>query len=744
MAGFDFVTEVSNETIRKLIMNNLQIGGVAVSPPFELSLPLGAPASGNAHLIVNDLQVDLNANDTITLTLSFDRTSVQTTAPFGLTVCPLDGTIAITAPVQLVSAGGANQQISVNLGTATVAINWSAAATQNINQDLAGTGLNAATFTTFATQALTGYVHSVAAPALPMAFRVVPGTNGSIAPSLQFEKLEVHCIPNANRSQQALGIFGILLAANHSHGNHAQKTATAITAAHDGMCISIAPGAFHSLVFCPAIATALSTDVPHLPGSCGPASSFETGGVSVNSITDSFANGHIDINGAVSKSGFCYDATGTFHGALTLSVSGSTLNPSLTMDDPNVDVSIPWYCYVAAGVVLGPIGLVLAGVADAVADGIVSSLAGDAIRNALGSGIPGIGLGALSAATFSSASITPEGLTLQGTVPVFVSHPSVSPALHLNGSVITNHSEVVSSGVFHAKVWCMPDAKDYPYSEYVQQQAGVYSFSGTMVSQPLTPQYTINASGGPAVPLTGTSGTIALPNVNTHYPMPLATGGTALVQTVHISYTISGTSVQLTNVPSEGNYSIYLNLSTKDCAGNTVQNEFHHDLTTWAHLQFEGDKVDIGGGYAQDVQTCAQKLKGMIDQLNDKYKVWQRVPKWQQVNYPAPERMIEYIRDLVATGLPQADEILLHSKIAHGSSFYRALFAPAAKQPALLKANLAETAGRQQLTDVAQTLLNLSQQLLSAGTAAQQTLSAGSVTLNRQIVSGLVTRKSDR
>jgi hypothetical protein len=712
MAGFDFVAEISNETVLKLIENNLQIGGVSASPPFELTLPLsGGGASGTAHLIVTDLQLDLNAGDTITLTLAFNRASVALTAPLPLTVCPLDGNFTITAALQLVNAGGSNKRVSVNLGAATVAIHWSSAANQEIAQDLSGTPITPATFTTLATQMLIGYVQSIPAPTIPLAFRVVPGTNGSLSPALQFEKLEVHCIPNAQRNKQALGIFGILLAANHANGNHNQKTSTAITAAHDGVCISIAPGAFHSLVFCPAIANALGTDVGHLPGSCGQTGGFDTQGVTVNNISDSFANGHIDINGSVSKSGTCYDANGTFHGAITFSISGTTLTPNLNMDQPNVDVDIPWYCWLAAGVVLGPIGLVLAGIADAVADKIATSLAGDALKNALGGGIPGVGVGGLSGASFSSVAITTEGITMQGTVPLFVSHPFVVPMLKLDGSVMTTHSQVIDSGIFHAQIWCMPEAKDYPYTEYSQQQRGVYQLSGTMVSQPLTPHYTISLNGT-TIPLTGTSGTVALPNVDTHYPMPLATGGTAMKQTVHIGYTISSTGIQLTNVPSEGDYSFYLNVTATDCKGNPVQDDTHKTLSTWLHVQFEGDHVDIGGGYAADVQHCAQLLADWIKKITQQYVPQQKVPIWEQVNYPPPERMIEFIRDLIALGIPQADEVLVASKIAHGNSFYRALLSPAASQPGLLRAK-SDIAGNQQIAKIAVDLTNLTQQLQS-------------------------------
>jgi len=717
LAGFDLVTEISNETILKLLKKNLQIGGVSVVPTFELTLPIsGGGASGTAHLIVKSLDLDLNADDTMTLSLGFEKTSVNVTSPLPLTICPLDGTLAITAAIILVNAGGSNQQVSVNMGSATVAITYSAQADATITQDLAGTPVSPTTFKSLAVQALTSFVQGVPSPTVPMAFSVVPGTDGSLTPSLQFEKLEVHCIPNANRSQQALGLFGILLAANDSHGNHANKTGTAITAAHDGMCISISPQAFNKLVFCPAIATALSTSPSSLPPSCGSNTHFSTQGVTVKSITDSFATGHIDINGAVSKSGTCYDASGTFHGTIIFTASGSTLTPAIHMDQPNVDVSIPWYCWLVAGIVLGPLGLVLAGVLDGVANGIAGSLAGAALSNALGGGIPGVSLGGLSGASFSGVVITTAGLTLQGSVPVFVSAPFLTPEITVAGSVTTGASHIVSSGTFHTQLWCMDHAKDYPYTEYAQNQKGTYNVTGQLVTQPFTPHFSLQVPGGPIQPLSGNSGTAVLSNVECHYPMPLATGGNAVVQDVHIGYFISGTTIQLTNTPSEGDYYFYLNATASDCNGNPLKDFEGDDMLSWAQVQFEGDHVDIGGDYAADEQQCAAELQKLLQQILQNSKQWQYVPTWVQVDFPPPEQLIQYFRDLVSINEAVADEILIQSKIAHGNSFYRAIFSPAATQPNLLRTNQSAVA-QSQIAALTSQIASLTEQLAKANAA---------------------------
>ncbi|MBI3016110.1 MAG: hypothetical protein HYY65_13855 [Candidatus Tectomicrobia bacterium] len=124
----------------------------------------------------------------------------------------------------------------------------------------------------------------------------VPGTNGSFSP-LQFSSLQVHCIGNSDRSKQALGLFGNLLASTQNNGNHVNKTSTAIASGRD-LAISISPGTFHSLAFCPAVAAALGVSPNGLPPSCGGSGGVSVSGVTLTSIADSFGNGQINISGS--------------------------------------------------------------------------------------------------------------------------------------------------------------------------------------------------------------------------------------------------------------------------------------------------------------------------------------------------------------------------------------------------------------------------------------------------------------
>jgi hypothetical protein len=671
MAGFDLVTEISNATILKMIKANVTLGGVPLNPPFDLTLPI---AGGSAHIVVNDLQIDLSDDDTLTLNLGFVDTSAVLGPPISRVVCKLSGTVKVRAPIQLVAGPGPTRLVAVNMPAATVSITYTSQANQAITGDLAGSGITAAQFKLGAATAITNFIHGVPMITMPMAFTVIPGTNGSLTP-LQFTSLEVHCIGHSDRSKQALGIFGNLLASTQNNGDHTQKTGSVIPAGSD-IAVSVGPGAFHTLVFCPAVADALEVNLGDLPTSCGSASGVEVEGVTITSITDSFANGHINVNGSIEKSGFCYDASGTFHGEITMDVSGSNIEPTLAMDEPNVEVDIPWYCYLVAGVVLGPIGAVTAAVIDSVMDDVAKDLASSALKDALGSGLSGINVNGFTQGVFTSVVITPAGLTMRGLMPIFPPISQFWKHQWLDGSVTTTSKTKLSAGIYTTKFWCMEAPKDYPYTEYAQTQVATYDLETYLTATPVSAVYALRSTkpGSPSTPLTGSSGSVTIDNVDTTYIMPLGTGGTKVTQSVHLDYEIAGTQIKLHNQADEGNFSVYLTGQFTDCGGEALSSQ-NRTIT------FMGNNVELGNGYYTDYQECMNQLKKQIEQITKKYKpVWDHVPIWVKVNYPPPDELIQQIRILTEIGLEETETMLLESRIAHGAAFNRALHADSQTQ----------------------------------------------------------------
>jgi hypothetical protein len=199
--------------------------------------------------------------------------------------------------------------------------------------------------------------------------------------------------------------------------------------------------------------------------------------------------------------------------------------------------------------------------------------------------------------------------------------------------------------------------------------------------QPLTPVFSLRFDSQ-TYALTGTSGTLTVPDVQTQYMMPMGAGGSQVTQTVHVGYSISGTQVTLTNVPTEGNYSFELLAEARDIDGDPVQGLSGSTLRTQAHVTMEGDHVSAPA-WTADVQACMQHLREMVMKiLHEKGKLTpiQEIPEWPPVNYPPPEDLLELVSQLVRLGLPEADRALVDTKSAHGSSYHRAMLSAQARQ----------------------------------------------------------------
>lgn len=96
--------------------------------------------------------------------------------------------------------------------------------------------------------------------------------------------------------------------------------------------------------------------------------------------------------------------------------------------------------------------------------------------------------------------------------------------------------------------------------------------------------------------------------------------------------------------------------------------------------------------------------------------------------------MIRLIREIAASGLPQADQMLVAMKIAYANAFDRALLSPAAAEPALVAPASPEAADKKTLADVAVQLASLSQRLLTTAGAARRATAAESVAEEKVIV----------
>lgn len=688
LAGFDFVVEISNAALTRLV-KRMELFGVLLNPPFELTLPF---PNGDLHLIVDDLQLELEGDDWVTLSLVFSRSSIIPKSSSLKTLCPLSGTLSISAHVGLASPNATTRQLVLVMSEAKTAVSFTPAAEQAIAAALSNSGVRPEEFKTLLGLEINNFAKGLPDIPTPLAYNVEPGRQlDDLTHGIRFTNLQVLCIGNRDRNRQALCLLGNLLNATQNNGKLSDKTATAIAPGQE-MATSISPGAFQALIFCPAVRDAMrpltgnpNLQVRDLPTACGAAGSLEMNDFTLTEINLAFGPGAFGFFGRVARSGTCYEATGFFSGTVQLVASedGSGLKPIVQMHEPHIGVSIDWYCVAVPSFVFADITSYVIGLSDELIRRFVAD-AKTAVKSTFERNnlLPAGGTSGLGA-NFSSAQITPEGLTLQGRVAVYTRPSDFFPSLSLEGSVTMLEKKKASEGFWRTRVFCQSEEKDYPYTEYAQRQVAVYAPKAQLLATPLRAKYAVRGPSGPAIPLhdvapTG-SNTVEIPNVECTYPMPLATGGTKVTQTVHLGYTVKGTDVRLRNRPEEGNFSITLEVSVLDCAGAPPAG-IKPTEEKW--MAFQGSKVEMGGEYLSDYQECMNIVEG----INKRYLRGRSVPVWVKVQH-SPEwqifAQIHALKQMQIRGELSAqnlEEILLHTRIAHGESFTRAYHSPTSLQ----------------------------------------------------------------
>jgi hypothetical protein len=682
LAGFDLVAEVSNEALIEMIASEWKIAGTSASPPFELETKVAQTGvSATAHFIFHAIGLDLHGNDTVTLELKFHNSSLLATAPVALQLSKLDGTLRVTAPVTLVNGAKSDERVpAVSLTTAKVSIDFSAASTAAIAAALTGLPLTVQMLDTLLEKHVTDFIRGLGTQTFPQRFKVVPGKDGSMS---RFASLEVHCITDADRKKQALGFFATIFTGQPA-GNAALKSTTAIPPGKD-VAVTVSANVVEKLLLCPAVAKHLIPNEPdmtkalaQLPTSCGKASGYATKGVTLTSIGSDLAAGHIALHGGVKKSGPCYEASGSFTAEIELKygyykkgpdyVYG--LHPVVTVHDPDVDVDIDWYCWIAAWAVLGTVGLVATGILNAVGESIAQDLANEAIASLVkDTSLSTLSTPSFSGVDFDTVNVSSDGLTLAGLVET-ASRATPIPSLALQGSVITSASKAITTGTHVSQGRC--PAGTYPFKIVSKDQTAKYRADPTLLGRPLTYTWKVSAgrmlglmyetTSAVTVPSSGT-GSVTIPNVQTHYPQPLV-DGTFVQQPVTMTYKVTDDLIELTNVPKQGLYHLWITVDATDPMGQTA--------AATAHAVIEGEKAEMGGGYDKDLADC-------LDRINQKLKEKSFaahqpfIKKWVFPDHPSEKELMELVTTLLDAGLPDTDETLAHLRLHFGPVIHQAL-----------------------------------------------------------------------
>ena len=657
LAGFDYVLELSQRTLLRLLQDTLTIGGVPLQPPFPLRLPITAGDSTVVvHLIVEDVQLDVDPGNRLRLTLRFVRSSIEF-GTFGAAVYPLSGTVQADVAMRL-DALGNHRLLAFAFADAVVGLTLSEEARHTLANGAGRMGRTPAAATALIEDALRGAVRGGGTLRVPIGFTVEPEADGDLV-RRQFSRLELFGLAHPDRNRQALALFGNLFAATEHQGNPGLRNGSGIGAGSD-VLIAISPRAFQTFIFCPAVAAQLGVPpedlVARLPTSCGRAQGLDHEGVTIKRIEATLDQDLIAVLAAVEKSGFCYEASGVVICHVRVAVNSGILTSTAGIAFQKFGAAIDWYC---ALVFTGGLAVYGAAVLAWVA-GVIEGIAESKAQTAVVGRLAALGLGPELAVpqlptVFTAMSITPAELVLQSRLRArFVAPPPI-PSLDL----VATGTQVVSSssrpGVFTTQIFCKPEPKRYGYVETRQSQRITYDLRAQLLPQPLSVTYSVKGRSGEWVPLAPQPAGLpaspaVVPDVECQYAMPLATGGSKVVKSVSLRYRVTGTSIALTGDVGDGNFWVDLRAEVRDPAGQPPAGV---NASPVASVFFRGNLVEMDEEYRADLEECLR----IADQVSDRFSKSRHVPAWVKALDPVA-RLSEQLRALSALDPEQGQEML--------------------------------------------------------------------------------------
>jgi hypothetical protein len=680
-AGFDVVFEIGPDALRDAIRANLQLDGARLNPPFELQTPFkNVPliGSGVSYTIVTGLEVSLEGERGLRITLAFADSCIENDAASGFTVYGLAGTASIILQLALVQDGPLARTIGFDPAVAEVSVTFTDVSRTAIDASLQAAGLDVLGWQLVegqAAQAMKDRLGRQSPRLQGFSFKVLPGVEGQLAPSLQFERLELR-----NLGTHAVGIFGSCRVADHDRGDPAQKTVLPLPPGQN-VRMSVSAAAFHNLAFCPAISLKLGAPVPALPASCGGGGGVGFGPGSLVRMEDRFELGAIVVAGAVAKSGTCYEASMAFQIRFPMGLNPQGVVVAGTPEPMfgEADVDYDWYCELVAFAIGGPF---LSGLMDVVRDSMKQAVE-SGVASALGPLLKGTTGGLTGAAlpntSFTSVEITAEALTLGGATRFSIPAPD-PPYLSLRGGVdllvaeggvfALPNPQLLPRGIAHIDAFCVEG--DFPITERLTRLEGTFWLETYRIPRPIHRALVLESfEGGPfstprllssaSLP-DGGVGTATLADTRSTYPFPVPEG-IEVVQPVRVAYRIDRRFVRLYNTPSEGSYSLLLTFAVTNDSG--LNERVNTGVT------FVGNDALIGGSYAQELDDC---IRSMIDKVNS-YAKYTDVLPWEPVEHPRPDEIFARLKALHVSGDPELAAMSPLVGLGYNAAYLEAMLA---------------------------------------------------------------------
>jgi hypothetical protein len=280
-------------------------------------------------------------------------------------------------------------------------------------------------------------------------------------------------------------------------------------------------------------------------------------------------------------------------------IRAANLLPIVTIDRTDVDVDLDWYCLIAIWVVAGGIVAIVTDLLVEAIDGILNKIADMFIE---GLKLPLDPVSGSDRIILNDSKISPEGLTLFGTLPSITLPAQTRRSIELSVSISNIEKTVGDTGFFTpdlcpVEVDALPNTGPYPYTEYVQKQtATIQAVRPKLLGRPLTYEWWI-ASGPNWVALAGAGQTA--PVVTSLFPYPLP-GGAWVDHPANVSYAVSGQQIEFWNDPADARYSLEYRVKATDPGGRSA--------SASASIPFAGRWIEIGGNYGRLAWQCIDRL----------------------------------------------------------------------------------------------------------------------------------------
>jgi len=682
-AGFDLVFELSDSTLERLFFAGLpQNQNLPISGPVELPRQDAAFAGlkVSVYMILEQTIPEFFSTDnnipSIRIKIAHDKTSIEGLSP--QPICPLKGVFTVEAPITLgkiscpTPVAPTCLQAQIDLSNPTITHSFDNP--QIIDSAVpSSSGLVSAMFANQVGE----NIRKVIGDGIKVFGPVIgfdPTRDGTITPMV-VTRAELKHLENG------LAFFFNLFNNTKNNGNINNKTHTDIPPTRD-VALHLSPEAFRRLVFCPAIGAQQNIPVGNLPSVCGTGQSFShyvaqaDTNIDITHIQDTLEFGRIRIDGKYKKSSFCYEATGSFAGAITFP---DGLYSKYSVLETNSSVHVEWYCDAAAAIIGALTGGAAFGVFAQLGLELFLNIAFELKMKSLQSGFSSIAsisnsrnIGVLNGISFNKfpSNVSPEGITIPGTVDALynIYHPQQQDIL-LSGVVTVQPGsrKVIDQGNVSLKTPCESTEHSYPWTLSEVTEVANYDIISKGYTRPFgSVQWQIVVFKANAAPGTGDvfpvhgQGDIEL-EVDT--VMPGINGEVTLRQKVLVGYNTTNEQIILTNkTPQKGTYSLTIELNAVDCGGQKV--------FTWHTIGFTGLILEIGGGWNEKWEKCIRELVERY-RKNEAKLYNAAVPFIEKVDRPPPDRFKAFLDAIIQYADHQTYEIIGLTKLAHAETVSR-------------------------------------------------------------------------